>query len=295
MVVKKSNGEKVFGVFNFLLMIGVIIITLYPMYYVAVASLSDGNAIMGSRGLLLAPKDFNLDAYKSVFKNPNIFSGYRTTLFVVVVGTTLNVIMTAIGSFILTRRQFPLSKPLGYLMIFTMYFGGGMIPTYLVVNNFLGLGDSIWAVILPGLINVYNLMIMRSNFAAIPTSLEEAAEIDGANDMVVLFKIILPLSKAVIAIMVLYYGVAHWNSWFEAMLYLRTKSKYPLQLILREILISNDMTSMGDAAGGVQDRYMIGETIKYATIMVATLPILCLYPFIQKYFVKGVMIGAVKG
>lgn len=295
MVGKKSKGEKVFNVINFLIMVGVIIITLYPMYYVVVASFTDGNELMASRGLLLAPKGFNLDSYKSVFNNPNIFSGYRTTLFVVVVGTALNVFMTAIGSFILTREQFPLSKPLGYIMVFTMYFSGGMIPTYLVVNNFLNLGDSVWAMILPGLISVYNLLIMRANFASIPRSLEEAAAIDGANDIIILFRIIIPLSKAVIAIMVLYYGVAHWNAWFEAMLYLRTKAKYPLQLILREILVSNDMTSMGDAAGDVQDRYMIGETIKYATIVVATIPILCLYPFIQKYFVKGVMVGAVKG
>ena len=211
-----------------------------------------------------------------------------------VVATTLSVFFTAIGAFLVTRKNFPLSKPMSYMMVFTMYFSGGMIPTFLVVNNYLHLGDSLLSLILPGMITVYNLIIMKSNFEAIPASLEEAAKIDGANDISILFKIILPLSKATIAVMVLYYGVAYWNSWFEAMMYIRSRDKYPLQLILREILLANSTGSMS-AGADAGEQYMIGETIKYATIMVATLPILCLYPFIQKYFVKGVMTGAVKG
>lgn len=294
MVVKKTLGERIFDKINIVLMIFIIAITVYPVYYVVVCSLSDGNQLMNMRGLMLAPKGLNFAAYKSVVDNPNIFSGYGVTLIVVVVGTILSVFLTAIGAFLITRNEFPMAKPLSYLMVFTMYFSGGMIPTFIIVNNVLDLGDTLWALILPGAISVYNLLIMRSNFEALPRSLEEAAEIDGANDIIVLFRIILPLSKSIMAVMVLFYAVTYWNAWFEAMLYIRDKSMYPLQLVLREILMANDMTSMGDG-GAVQDRYMIGETIKYATIVVATLPILCLYPFIQRYFVKGVMVGAVKG
>lgn len=294
MIEKKSTGEKIFDALNVLFMLIVILITLYPMYYVLVCSLSEGNALIGARGVILWPRGYSLDAYKSVFANPNIFTGYRTTLIVVVFGTVLNLIMTSVGAFLITRKQFPLTKFLSYMMIFTMYFGGGMIPTYLVINNLYHMGDSLLALILPGAISVYNLLIMKANFQALPASLEEAAKVDGANDFRILFQIVLPLSQSVLAVMVLYYGVAHWNSWFDAMMYMRTRTRYPLQLILREILLANSAATMS-GGGSAGDQYMLGESIKYATIIVATLPILCLYPFIQKYFVKGVMIGAVKG
>ena len=292
---KKSVGELCFDIINVLVMIGIAVITIYPIFYVLVCSLSEGNQLIGARGLILWPKGFDLSAYKSVFSNPNIFSGYRITLIVVVIGTTLSVLTSAIGAFLITRKDFAAKKVLAYMMVFTMYFTGGMIPTFLVVNNFLHLGDTIAALILPVMISVYNLIIMKANFEAIPDSIEEAAKIDGANDVVILFRIILPLSLSVIAVMVLFYGVSYWNSWFEAMMYMHERSKYPLQLILREILISNDTSSMGTTSSAAGDQYMIGESIKYATIIVATVPILCLYPFIQKYFVKGVMVGAVKG
>lgn len=295
MVYKKSIGSKIFDLFNCIFMLGVIVVTLYPMYYVLVCSLSDSNSLIGERGLILFPKGLNIAAYKAVFSNPNIFSGYGVTLFVVIVGTVLSVAATAIGAFLITRKNLRIRKALSYMMVFTMYFSGGMIPTYLMVYKFLHLGDSIWALILPVMISTYNLLIMKANFEALPDSLEEAAKIDGANDILILIRIILPLSLPVIAVMFLYYGVGYWNSWFTAMMYLRTRSKFPLQLILREILLSNDVTSMGTGGASTGDRYLIGESIKYATIVVATLPILCLYPFIQKYFVKGVMIGAVKG
>lgn len=294
MIEKKSTGEKIFDALNVLFMLIVILITLYPMYYVLVCSLSDGNALIGARGVILWPKGFSVSAYSSVFANPNIFTGYRTTLIVVVFGTVLNLIMTSVGAFLITRKQFPLTKFLSYMMIFTMYFGGGMIPTYLVINNLYHMGDSLLALILPGAISVYNLLIIKANFQALPASLEEAAKVDGANDFRILFQIVLPLSQSVLAVMVLYYGVAHWNSWFDAMMYMRTRTRYPLQLILREILLANSAATMS-GGGSAGDQYMLGESIKYATIIVATLPILCLYPFIQKYFVKGVMIGAVKG
>ncbi|MBQ4110946.1 MAG: carbohydrate ABC transporter permease [Clostridia bacterium] len=294
MVKKETTSEKIFDVLNIIFMLLMICVTLYPFYYVVMASLSDSGALMRHEGVLLKPAGFSLAAYKMVFKNPNILSGYRTTIIVVLAGTTINILLTSIGAFLLTRKKFAIRKFLSYMMIFTMYFSGGMIPTYLLIYKGLNLGDSLLALIIPSAISTYNLLIMRTNFAAIPECIEESAKIDGANDIVVLFRIIMPLSLPIIAVMILFYGVAHWNSWFSAMIYIRTKSKYPLQLILREILLLNSTESMMEGSMG-SDKYSIGESIKYATIIVATLPILCVYPFIQKYFVKGMMIGAVKG
>ena len=178
------------------------------------------------------------------------------------------------------------------LMLFTMYFSGGLIPSYITIKS-LGLYNSLLALILPGAISTYNLIIMRTSFQGIPSGLEEAAYLDGAGHLSIIWNVILPLSKAIIAVMVLYYGVAHWNSWFGASIYLNDRNKYPLQLILREILLQNDVSNM--AGGSGSDEYSIAESIKYAVIIVATAPILCIYPFLQKYFVKGVMIGALKG
>ncbi len=294
MVQKRSAGEIVFDVINVLFMLLLVFITLYPLYYVAMCSISDSGQLMGSRGMMLLPKGFSLAAYQAVFSNPNILSGYRTTLIVVVFGTAISVMMTAIAAFLITRKQFAIRKVMAYMMVFTMFFTGGMIPTYLMVYKWLHLGNTLWALILPTAISTYNMIIMKSNFESLPDSLEEAAKIDGANDITVLFRIILPLSLPIIAVMILFYGVAQWNSWFQAMLYIRDRSKYPLQLILREVLLMNDTSGMG-ATAAAGDQYMLGESIKYATIMVATVPILFVYPFIQKYFVKGIMVGAVKG
>ena len=291
MIEEKSKASKAFDIFNVIFLCFMIVITLYPFYYVLVCSFSDSSLLMMKRGIVLWPQGFSMAAYKAVFSNPNIFTGYRTTLIVVIFGTILNVLLTAIGAFLITRRKFRLRKSLEYIMIFTMYFSGGMIPTYIIVYNVLKLGDTLWALLLPTAISTYNLLIMKSNFMSIPDSLEESAKLDGANDIIILFRIILPLSTSIMAVMVLFYGVGHWNSWFQALLYIRTRDKYPLQLILREILLINSASSMADS----DNAYMLSETIKYATIMVATVPILCVYPFIQKYFVKGIMLGAVKG
>lgn len=293
MKTKKSAGSAAFDLLNTLFMIFMIIICLYPFWYVVVCSFSDGGYLIGDTGVMLWPKGFNLEAYRRVLHNQNIFNGYKTTLIILVSGTLLNLAMTSLGAFVVTRRKFKPAKLMMKLMIFTMYFSGGMIPSYLLIVNVLHLQNTLWAVILPSAISTYNLIIMKTNFAAIPDSLEESACIDGANDFTVFWKIILPLSKSVIAVMVLYYGVAHWNSWFNAMLYLDDKSKYPLQLVLREILLLGSVNDMSEGAN--ENSYAIGEAIKYATIIVATLPILAVYPFVQKYFVKGMMIGAVKG
>ena len=202
-------------------------------------------------------------------------------------------ILTLLGGYLLSRRNWMFQKVLALSVIFTMYFSGGLIPFYLTVRD-LHLDNTLWSLIFPTAISTYNLIIMRTAFAAIPESLEESAKLDGASHYVILTKIMIPLVVPTIAVLVLYYGVGHWNAWFNAMIFLRDRSKYPLQLILREILIQNSLNDM-TMGTGMEDREMIAETIKYAVIVVSTVPILCLYPFLQKYFVKGVMIGALKG
>lgn len=295
MVIKKSVSRYVFEVINLLFMLFMIVVTLYPLLYVLFASFSDSDALtrLGG-GFLWKPLGFNLDAYKSTFKNPAIFTGYMNTIFIVIVGTIVSLVLTAIGAYFLSRRNVLLRKPITVLIMFTMFFSGGLIPFYITVRD-AHLINSLWSLILPTAISTYNMIIMRTAFDAIPESLEESARIDGAGHMVVLFKIILPLSKATMAVIALYYGVGIWNAWFNASLFLQeSNDKWPLQLVLRQILILNDTNSMTQGTS-VGETEKIGESIKYAVIIVATAPILVVYPFIQKYFVKGVMIGAVKG
>lgn len=293
MKIKESKSYWAFTVCNTIFMVFLMAIMLYPMLYVLFASLSDADALMANKGFLLRPAGFSMAAYKATFQNPMLLSGYINTIIIVVAGVTVNLIMTAIGAYFLSRRGVMLQKYVMMMIIFTMFFGGGLIPTYLNIKR-LGLDNSLWALIIPGAISTYNLVIMRTSFQGIPESLEESAKLDGAGHLTILFRIVLPLSKAVFAVIALYYAVGHWNSWFNAMIYLHDRDKYPLQLVLREILISNDTNSMMSGVA-VGDQQTIAETIKYAIIVVATAPILCIYPFVQKYFVKGVMVGAVKG
>lgn len=293
MVGKKKVSHWIFDISNILFLLFLMIITLYPLVYVIFASLSDADLLIAHSGILMKPLGFSLAAYKAVFENSAIYTGYRNTIFVVLVGTAINIFMTSMGAYVLAKKSFYWRKPINTMVIVTMFISGGLIPNFLLVKG-LGIYNTLWALILPGAISTWNLMIMRTSFEAIPDSLIESAKIDGASEFTVLIKIVIPLSMAAIAVMMLYYGVGHWNSWFGAMIYLRKRDLYPLQLILREILISNNTESM---LGGVQseERASISATIIYATIMVATLPILLVYPFLQKHFVKGVMIGAVKG
>lgn len=293
MMVKRSFGERLFDITNVVFMIVLSIVTLYPFLYVFFASLSDPTWLVKVRGIILYPHGVTFVAYKMVFQNPAILTGYANTLFYVVVGTSLNILMTSLGAYALSRQNVMWKNPIMFCIVFTMFFNGGLIPTFLLVNN-LGMLDSRWALIIPVAMSAYNLIIMRTAFQGVPVSLEESAKLDGANDFTVLFRIILPLSMPVIAVMILFYGVGHWNAWFNALIYIRTRDLYPLQLILREILITNSTDSMMTGVGG-GDKMPVGETIKYATIIIATVPVLCLYPFLQKYFVKGVMIGAIKG
>ncbi len=294
MRIKESTGRKVFNFINVFVMCILIVITLYPLLYVIFASFSKSSELMKNSGILLKPAGLSTAAYQAVFKNPNIIRGYRNTLIILVLGTFINIVMTSLAAYFFSRKDVMFQKPLMMYVMFTMFFSGGMIPNYLIVKN-LGLLNTIWALVLPTAISTYNMIIMRTGFAAIPESLIESAKIDGANHLTILMRIVFPLAKPTIAVIVLYYAVAHWNSWFSAMIYLqKNRNLQPLQLVLRSILMDNDTNSMQNAAGNTGDQEQIAETIKYAVIVVATLPILAIYPFLQKYFVKGITVGAVK-
>lgn len=296
MIYKKTLGDRAFDAINAALLILLSLICLYPILYVFFASFSEPHRLSIHRGMILKPLGFTLEGYKLVLKNPNIVTGYINTLIYVIVGTAVNIVLTSLGAYVLSRKGMFWGRYLMLMVTFTMFFGGGLIPNYLLMLK-LNLVNNRLAMIIPGAISTWNLIVMRTSFLAIPDSLEESAKIDGANDFTVLFRIILPLSKAIIAVMVLFYSVGHWNAWFNAMLYLRKRELFPLQLIIREVLISNEVKDLagvaGDANGADRDQYK--HLVQYCTIVVATLPILCAYPFMQKYFVKGVMIGSVKG
>lgn len=294
MKIKKSIGSRIFDIVNVMILSAIMIISIYPMLYVLFASFSDSTKLLSHVGLLFKSLGFNFNAYKAVFTNPGILSGYAVTIFIVIFGTFLDITMTSIAAFVLSRRDFMFRKFLTLFVVFTMYFSGGLIPRYLWISSTLHMSNSLWALMLPGMISVWSLLIMRTNFDTIPKSLEESVKIDGATDITVFLKIIIPLSKPILAVMILMYAVGRWNSWFDSFLFIRDRALYPLQIILREILIASSTESMLQA-GMSADAEAISESIKYATIIVATTPILCIYPFIQKYFTKGLMLGAVKG
>lgn len=292
---KPTNAQRVFQVCNTVFLLLLSMIMLYPMWHVVMASLSDSGGLMAHRGVLLAPLSANVNAYRLMSQNPMILKGFFNSVLIVVFGTVINIILTSLGAYVLSKRKLYWRRAMSLMVLFTMFFSGGMIPLYLVVSKTLMLGDSFLAVILPTAVNTYNLIIMRTAFEGLPESLEEAAQIEGAGHWTILFRIVLPLSMSTVAVMVLYYATGHWNGWFNASIFIKTRVKYPLQLILREILINNDTANMSMGGGGADDMMGISETIKYAVIVASTLPVLCIYPFLQKYFVKGVLIGAVKG
>lgn len=285
-------GERVFTVLNTMFMLLIIVVMIYPLIYVVMASVSDYYQLMKFKGFLIRPIGFNVDSYISVFKNNMLADGFKNTLFVVIVGTTINMVLSILGGYVLSKKELMFRKPIMLLIVFTMYFSGGMIPLYLVVKG-LGLIDSMFALVLPNAISTYNMLLLKNGFESIPKSLEESAKIDGANDITILFRIVVPLSMNIIAVIILYYAVYHWNSWFNASIYLQDQSKWPLQLILQQILLDGDTGSMTSGANEA-DRLAISETLKYTVITVTTVPILCIYPFLQRYFVTGVMTGSVK-
>lgn len=287
---KSSPGEVAIKVVIVCVMVFVTVITLYPFWYIMIASFSDPKEVIRSGGLMLWFKGFGFYAYKEVFRHRLFLLSYRNTLVYLSTGLVVNMTMTTLAAYALSRRRIRGRNLIMKMIVFTMFFSGGLIPTYIVVDS-LGMTDTMWSQFIPFAINTFNLIILRTAFQSVPDSIEEAAIIDGATAFQVMSRIILPLALPSIMVIGLYYTEEIWNSYFRALIYIRTDTKYPLQLILRQILLSNTM--------GQQDQSFvntnIGLTVKYATIMVSTVPVLMVYPFIQKYFVQGVMIGSIKG
>ena len=273
--------------------IGVVLIIfalacLYPIWFVLMASFSDSTSVVMSRGLLLWPKNFSLKAYELVFQNKLFSTGFLNSIKLLAMSLPINLTLTVMCGYFLACNGMMLKKPIAYMIMFTMYFSGGMIPQYLNVKE-LGLYNTHWAIVLTGALSVYNCFICRTAIQSIPDGLRESAYLDGANDLQILFKVIIPLIKPTLAVLAMYYGVGTWNGWFKASIYLKENAMVPIQNVLRSVLI------MGDDAG-VEGAYVneYAETIKYAAIVVSTVPVLCVYPFLQKYFTKGVLVGAVK-
>ena len=291
---ERSIGSRIFCVCNTIFMLLLIFVTAYPMYYVVIASFSDPGELSKQLGALWLPiPPFTLSAYEMVFSNPMIGRGFVNTLIVLTVGLAFNITLTIMGAYFLALKGPMLKNGITFLIIFTMYFSGGLIPSYLNIRD-LGLLDSLWSLILPGAISTMNLIIMKTAFQGIPESLIESARLDGASHLRILLRIMLPLSLPTLAVLVLYYGVGHWNAWFNASIYLQNRDLYPLQLTLREIVLkSSENSIIANADGETVDIYR--PLIKYCTIMVSIIPMMIVYPFVQKYFVKGVMIGSIKG
>jgi putative aldouronate transport system permease protein len=293
MAIRKTSGEKTFIVVNTVFMTCLMLLTLYPLWHVAVASFSIPSQVLAHRGLFLWPKGLTLETYQFLFKHPLLLTSYGNTIYYVLFGTGINLIMTFHAAYVMAKRNLYFKKYIMFFVVLTMFISGGLIPSFLLIQS-LKMYDTVWAIVLPGSISTYNMIMMRTYFMGLPIDLEESAKIDGAKELTILYRIVLPLSAPIIAVIALYYGVSHWNSWFSAMIYLKSRSRYPLQTVLREILILGQMSSLQEETDAYVYR-SIEATVKYATIMVATVPILCVYPFLQKYFAKGVLIGALKG
>lgn len=294
-MIERSFGDRIFNLINYTLLTLLTLIVLYPLVFVLSASISNPEHVLRGE-MWLIPKGFNLDAYTKIFQNKDILLGYSNTILYTVIGTALNVVMTICAAYPLSRRDLAGRGLVTGLIVFTMFFGGGLIPTYLLIKN-LNMLDTLWAMIIPNAVSVWNIIIMRTFFQqSIPGELQESAMIDGCTHIQTLLRIVLPLSMPIIAVMVLFYAVGHWNSYFNALIYLTTKEKFPLQLILREILIQSDSGEFVKLTSESAVRMKMSvEGLKYAVLVVANLPMLILYPFLQRYFVKGIMIGALKG
>ncbi|MCM3699511.1 carbohydrate ABC transporter permease [Paenibacillus macerans] len=285
--------ERWFDWLVYLIAAVIIVIVLYPLLFVVSASFSDPAKVLGGEVWLL-PKGVTLDAYANILDNDKIWRGYANSILYTAVGTFVNIVMTLLAAYPLSRPDLPLRKGLMLIVTLTMFFSGGLIPAYLLVKD-LGMVDTMWALIVPGAISTYNLIVMRTYFqSSIPWELQEAAHMDGCSNWRLLVSIILPLSKPILAVMVLFYAVGHWNSFFNALIYIRSEELYPLQLVLREILLISQSDAV-DGLVGMEDKVLLAESIKYAVIIVSSLPVLIMYPFVQRHFVKGVMIGSIKG
>ncbi len=291
MVKDESLSAKVFTVVVHVTMIVVLIATLVPVIHVISISFSSSDAI--NRGLVsLWPVEFSLNAYNAIFETGRVVRAFGNSVYYTVLGTAINMLLTTMMAYALSRTYLTFRKFYNVLILIPMFFGGGLIPTFLNIRD-LGMYDTVWAIVLPGAISSWNLIIMRTFFMSLPIELEESAQLDGANEFTIFRKIILPLSMASLATITLFYAVGHWNSWFNAMIYFKNSSSYPLQTILRSIVIENQMSEeiqMDEIANPVS-----AEGIKYSTLVISMVPMMVVYPFVQKYFVKGVMIGSIKG
>ncbi|HSK68172.1 MAG TPA: carbohydrate ABC transporter permease [Candidatus Limnocylindria bacterium] len=289
-----SAGDKLFDFLNHSALVFLMIITVYPLWHVLMTSFASPEAITRYGAMLVWPEGFNLNSYRYVLTNPMIGIGYRNTLVIVTVGTTLSMLMTALGAYALSSKWAMGHKWMVLLITVPMFFGGGLIPSYLLVRS-LGLYNTIWALILPGVVSSWNMIMMRTYFQGVPASLSESARIDGANDIHILFRIMIPVSIPIMAVMILFYAVGYWNAWFAASIYLRDRDKFPLQLVMRGILISGSQRDFDTGYLTGANKTQIFKGLKYATVVVSTLPILVVYPFLQKYFIKGIMVGSIKG
>ncbi|MGG4344136.1 carbohydrate ABC transporter permease [Paenibacillus lautus] len=291
----QSRSERIAGVFIYIILSFITLLVLYPLFFVLIASISAPETVMRGE-VWLWPKELSFVGYERLFANSELMRGFLNTLLYTTTGTALNVLMTIAAAYPLSRADFNGRGIFTAIIVFTMFFSGGMIPNYLLVKE-LEMLDTIWAIIIPSAVSVWNIIIMRTFFqSSIPKEMQEAAFIDGASNMRVLWRIVLPLSGPILAVMVLFYAVGHWNSYFSALIYLSDRANYPMQLFLREILVQGQMQEMVDISDDSLARSLMdAEAIKYAAVIVTNLPMLLLYPFLQKYFVKGVMIGAIKG
>ena len=290
---RESRGDRIFSGVNVVILLLLCVVTLYPIWYVLCASFTSNTYLISHPGMILWPHEFTLGAYKLALTHPLLISGYKNILIVLFVSLPLNILLTLFTGYFMAAKKVMFKPAIQFLILFTMFFSGGMIPSYLNIRS-LGLYNSLFALILPGAVSVYNSIICKTAIEGMPDSLMESAYIDGANDLVILFRIVAPLIKPTLAVLLLYYGVGHWNSWFNASIYLQDNSKLPIQNIMRAILIANSNV-LNSAAAENDQVNQFAESIKYSTIILTTVPVLCIYPFVQKYFVKGVMIGAVKG
>ena len=292
---KAPLGDKIFILLIYILLTAIMLVVFLPLVYIVSASFSDPQAVISNEVWFL-PVRPTLRGYEAVFKNRNILTGFANSFFYMIVGPLVNIVMTVMCAYPLSRKEFTARNKVAMIFVFTMYFSGGLIPTYMLVNS-LGLVNTRLAMIIPSAMSTYNMIICRTYFVnSIPDELYEAGQLDGCTPFKYLIKVVVPLSKPILAVLVLYYGVAKWNSYFDAMIYLKNQTLVPLQIVLRDILILNqvDYTMISDASAIAAQRGLT-DLLKYSTIVVASLPVLCIYPFVQKYFVKGVMIGAVKG
>lgn len=292
--ISSSRADKIFQIILYILAVNILFVVLYPLYFVVVASFSDPSAVAGGQ-VWLYPKGFTLDGYKELFRHDEIWIGYANTILYTVVGTVIGLIVNLFAAYALSRSDLVGRKFFNFMFIFTMFFNGGLIPTFLTIKDF-NLYNTFLVMVLPFSVSVYNIIVARTFFQNnIPTDLNDAAKIDGCGNLYYFFKIVLPLSKAIISVIALWTAVGMWNSYFNALIYLKDASRYPLQLILRNILITNNLQMSFGSGEAMQIALRLSNLMRYSVIIVSTVPIMCFYPFVQKYFSKGVMIGAVKG